>query len=300
MEVVPLRPEHLDTLAEIYRQTTAAAAHCRFYPSAEQFNRSLTHPAREETRIFVAEATGAAQGFAALLPPRAAEDGVEEARITALFVRDEEPGFALLDACLAQPHGARRVLAFPDSHERCPITAYNAGWDGLSDRLAVVARVLVRRGFAPTYRELHLECVRSRFPLTVAPKPNDVEIVERSTSEGEFVLTAMAGEQEVGTCGCFTVNRFSDHPEAARWGYVTWLHVAESQRRRGLARHLMTRVLLHLRDRDCQGCWLTTGAANWPAQPLYLGLGFEIVDASACFQKTLADPPPTAEPLPHA
>lgn len=32
----------------------------------------------------------------------------------------------------------------------------------------------------------------------------------------------------------------------------------------------------------------STGAANWPAQPLHLSLGSTIVDASACFRREVA------------
>ena len=48
----------------------------------------------------------------------------------------------------------------------------------------------------------------------------------------------------------------------------------------------MLRALGHLRRLGCDTCWLTTGADNWPAQPLYLALGFEIVDCSASYRKS--------------
>jgi ribosomal protein S18 acetylase RimI-like enzyme len=47
----------------------------------------------------------------------------------------------------------------------------------------------------------------------------------------------------------------------------------------------MLRTLEHMRSLGCHSCWLTTGAENWPAQPLYLALGFEIVDCTASYQK---------------
>ena len=285
MQVVPLRPEHVRALYEVYRQVTADAAHCRFYPSAGHFGHALMNPAREGTRIMVAEDGGAAVGFGAIVDAAVAHDGVMEAEITALFVPHEEPGQALLDACLSQAQGAGRVVAFPPEHGHCPIPAYNAGWDALSDRLGVVARVLAWNGFTPYYRELLLECAGRRFPPAPAPAPADVAIVERSQPDGQLVLAAMAGDQEIGICMYSTLAHLSDHPEAGQWGYVMWLHVAEPVRRRGIARHLTARALAHLRELGCHGCWLTTGADNWPAQPLYFALGFEIVDASASFRK---------------
>ena len=287
MQVVPLRPEHVSALAAVYRQTTAEAAHCRFVPSVEHFGQALLHPARAGTSVLVAEVGGEAVGFAALLDT-VAEDGAREVEVTALFTRQEAPGVALLDACIAHARGARRLLAFPDAHRHCPIPAYNAGWDGLSDRLSVTARVLVWRGFVPHYRELHLECTGARFPPAQAPAPADVMIVERNNAEGEFSLAAMLEDREVGVCLYRTLARISDHPDAARWGYLMWLHVDEPLRRHGIARHLLTRALRHLSEQGCDGCWLTTGADNWPAQPLYLALGFEIVDTSACFRKEVS------------
>jgi ribosomal protein S18 acetylase RimI-like enzyme len=284
MRVVSLQPEHLSDLYALYREVTADVAHCRFQPSEAQFGERLTQPAPEGTRVLVAEDAGRAVGFAAVRDAGAAKDGVEEAQLTALFVRDEAPGQMLVEACLGLIGGARRWMAFPDSHRRCPIPAYNAGWDGLSDRLRVAARVLVRNGFKPYYRELHLEIAGDHFPPLVTPAPSEVTFVERTATNGQPVIVAMDGDEEVGVCMYSTVAHLTDHPEAAQWGCVMWLHVAESLRRRGAARHLLTRTLRQLSDGGCRGCWLTTGADNWPAQPLYLGMGFEIVDASACFR----------------
>ena len=90
-------------------------------------------------------------------------------------------------------------------------------------------------------------------------------------------------------CVYSTLAALSDDPQAAQWGYIHWLHVAPELRRHGLARYLLTSALDRLYRERCSGCWLTTGADNWPAQPLYLSLGFEIADASATFRRQLSD-----------
>src|SRR5262249_29378379 len=141
--------------------------------------------------------------------------------------------------------------------------------------------------FAPYYRELHLECAGDRFPPAVTSPPA-VSIAER-TDPGQSILEATQEGQEVGVCVYSTLAGLSDDPQAAPWGYIHWLHVAPEQRRHGLARYLLTAALDRLYREGCSGCWLTTGADNWPAQPLYLSLGFEIVDASASFRKELSD-----------
>ena len=285
MQIVPLHADHIDGLYQIYRRTTAHAAHCRFYPGLSHFAQALAQPSVAGTRVFVAEDDGAVVGFAAATATTVAGEGVPEAQVTALFVEHEQPGLLLLDACLDTALDAQRVLAFAGTHERCPIQSYNAGWDALSDRLPVAGRVLIRAGFVPTYRELHLECTAERLPQTATPAPPDVAISERQDGPDRWSILATVDGQEVGICMYNTLAPLTDHPDAGRWGYIGWLHIAETQRRRGLARHLLTFALRHMQDRGCDGCWLTTGADNWPAQPLYLSLGFEIVDASAGFQK---------------
>jgi GNAT superfamily N-acetyltransferase len=64
--------------------------------------------------------------------------------------------------------------------------------------------------------------------------------------------------------------------------------MAEAQRRQRLGRYVMTWTLRWLWEQGWQGCWLTMGSENFPAQPLYLSLGFEIVDTSSSWQLTKA------------
>ena len=149
--------------------------------------------------------------------------------------------------------------------------------------------MLAHKGFTPYYRELHLEYACARVTHALTPRPSSVAVVERSKADEGMVVAAMVGDQEVGACIYSTLEEISDHPEARQWGYVWGLYTAESLRRQGIARHLLTYALVRMREQGCQGYWLTTGADNWPAQPLYFSLGFEIVDASACFPKELSN-----------
>jgi ribosomal protein S18 acetylase RimI-like enzyme len=188
-----------------------------------------------------------------------------------------------------------RLHAFPEEHGRGPVRAYNAGWGGLPDGEASLTRVLVRAGFRPFYRELHVTCEGERFPPPLAPAPRGlgavrVEVGPTRGVQREIEIRLLRGGEELGNCIHSTLGNLTDHPDAARWGYIHWLGTAAPVRRRGVARHLLTRALHDLAAQGCTGCWLTTGAANWEAQPLYLSLDFEIVDTSACYVRPLSAP----------
>ena len=284
IQIVEPQAAHAAALRQIYLSATSAAPHCRFAPDVERFAECLISPRVTPTRIFVAEQRGMPQGFAALVRMKSEGDGAERDAITALFFADPSAGQALLDACEAQAPG--ELLAFPADHGHCPIAGYNGGWDGLPDRIPAVAQLLARNGYTPYYRELSLICDLARF----VPEPVDPPVgVDLRESVGEFgksyyILHALAGQREAGQCHYITLAEMQD-PNAARTGYVWWLHVEPEVRRRGIGRYLMQRTLDHMRRLGCDTCWLTTGADNWPAQPLYLALGFEIVDCSASYRK---------------
>lgn len=280
IQIVEPRAAHVDTLRRIYLSATAAAPHCRFAPDAERFAECLLRPRFMPTRIFVAEERGAPQGFAALV--RVKSGGVEQQVISALFFTHPAAGQALLDACEAQASGD--LQAFPAEHGRCPIVGYNAGWDGLSDRIPAIAQLLARNGYTPFYREL---CLIRDLPGGVAAPdapPAGVDVHESIGDEQQFLLRALIDEQEAGECHYVTLANLGG-ADAARTGYVWWLNVQPEARRRGIGRYLMLRTLDHMRSLGCESCWLTTGADNWPAQPLYLALGFEIVDCTASYRK---------------
>jgi ribosomal protein S18 acetylase RimI-like enzyme len=284
IQIVEPQAVHAAALREIYRSSTSAAPHCRFVPDVERFAECLTSPRPSATRVLVAEAQGAPQGFAALGRIKGEDKGAERDAITALFFADQAAGQALLDACEAQASG--EILAFPADHGYCPIAGYSGGWDGLSDRIPAVAQLLARNGYTPFYRELSLICDLAGVEPVLDAAPAGIDLRE---SVGEFrqsyyILHALDGERVAGQCHYVTLAEMQD-PIAARTGYVWWLHVEPEARRRGIGRYLMQRTLDHMRRLGCDTCWLTTGAENWPAQPLYLALGFEIVDCSASYRK---------------
>jgi ribosomal protein S18 acetylase RimI-like enzyme len=284
IQIVEPQPAHAAALREIYLSATSGAPHCRFAPELERFAECLASPRSAHTRIFVAEEQGVPQGFAALGRVKNETDELEYDAITALFFAHPAAGQALLAACEAQTSGD--LLAFPAEHSQCPIVGYNGGWDGLPDRIPAVAQLLARNGYAPYYRELNLICDLARVVPETAAAPAGVGLRESAGEQKQyFILQALDGEHVIGQCHYITLAQMQN-PDAARTGYIWWLHVEADARRRGIGRYLMLRALDHLRGLGCDSCWLTTGADNWPAQPLYLALGFAMVDCSASYRKS--------------
>jgi ribosomal protein S18 acetylase RimI-like enzyme len=276
--VTALRPEHLPALYRLYRAQTDGLPHC-LPPSAARFGADLQ--GFDPDRMIVAEQGGVACGFAAVAQVKDDQSNEGDA-LTALFFEDEPAGQALLDACAARSPAP--LLAFPQAHGHGPIQAYNVGWHGLSDRLPAVTRLLTRNGYVPYYRELHLSASLSG-DLPEAATIAGIDMLAGIGERGNFLQRAWVGEARLGLCIYQLLADKSDDPRAARTGYVDWLWVDDSLRRRGVARSLMLRAMAHLREIGCEACWLTTGADNWPAQPLYFSLGFEVVDCSACFRR---------------
>jgi ribosomal protein S18 acetylase RimI-like enzyme len=276
-KITELQPGHLPALHRLYHAQTDGLPHC--LPSSEaRFAADLARP--EVGRIFVAEADSRVRGFAAARTVLDDDDREVEA-VTALFFDDEAAGAALLEACV-RAAGPGPLQAFPQTSGNAPAQGYNAGWDGLSDRLAPQARLLARRGFAPFYRELLLAC---DLAAPVAPPRDlaDIRLEAGVGKGGNFLQRAWVGEERIGLCIYNTLQSAADDPRAAQVGSVGWLWTDERFRRSGIGRTLMLRALAHLRSLGCGACWLGTGADNWPAQALYLALGFAVVDSTASF-----------------
>jgi ribosomal protein S18 acetylase RimI-like enzyme len=276
--VTPLRAEHLAALFSLYRSQTDGLAHC-LLPSEARFVDDMNRP--EVGQVLVAEEAGQARGFAALRPLKDDED-LDADVITALFFANDDHGAALLEACARRARPGP-LLAFPQSHGHAPVQGYNAGWDGLSDRLSLQARVLARHGFTPYDRELLLAC---SIPAVAAPAELPGFAIDAGLGErGGFRQRAWLGEERVGLCLYATAEGASDDPSGPQIGYINWLWTAEASRRRGVAQTLMLRALAHLRSLGCAECWLSTGTENWAAQRLYLALGFAVVDATSSWKR---------------
>lgn len=279
--ITDLRAEHIPALYALYRAQTDRLPHT-LTTSMERFQADLS---RFSEGLIVVEEEGTARGFAALKFLKDDQD-VEADAITALFFSDETVGGMLLAECARRARPGT-LLAFPQAHGNSPIASYNSGWDGLSDRLPAQARVLVRRGFAPYYRELLLACDLSDV-ISMPTDLGEIRLTADLSKEGDLLQRAWVGERRIGMCFYSTLVHVADDPRAMRTGYIGWIWTDEEYRRRGIARTLMLRSMAHLQSLGCETCWLGTGADNWLAQPLYLSLGFQIVDGTASFRRDIS------------
>lgn len=296
MDVVPVRPEHAEQLRAIYLAQVAHAPHSSLLPNPARFRDELMgsrekslHPTwkPKESHVLVAETSGAAHGFAALVKY---DDhrGTEHQAISGLFFANEAAGDALIRACESQAT-ADELNAFPSVHGNTLIQTYNAGWDGLSDRIPNVARLLVKHGYAPYVRELHLTAQLQQSQSKTAQLPQGISLNVPDEPEGNLgarLIQVMDGETEIGVCSYSSLTLLTDDPMAKRTGYIWWLYVDEAYRRRGLARALMLAAREQLVMQGCTDWWLTTSVDNWPAQSLYYELGFDVVDCSVSFRKS--------------
>jgi ribosomal protein S18 acetylase RimI-like enzyme len=289
MQIVALEAAHIDAVVALYQRSTRSVPHCRFALGQQVLTAALRRARPEHAPLLVAMEAGVPQGFAALGDHGKTIDGRRTAVVTALFVDQAGAGHLLLDAITAwaRARGVQRLIAFPPTHFQCPLPGYNGGWDGLSDRVGLVAQLLARHGFTPFHRELHMECAGAWYPPDPASPQPGISVVRRIEARGQAVAAALSMGREVGTTVYSLMTRISDDQGAAQWGYIWNLEVVEAMRRQGIGCYLMNYALADLRARECRGCWLTTEATNWPAQALYLALGFAVVDSSTCFRKDL-------------
>lgn len=295
MDVVPIRPEHVERLWEIYRAQVADVPHCRFIPDLAGFRDDVLMRAprlRQEGQRFdvlVAETAGAVEGFVALTTYEDDEDEPHHQAMTGLFVTSEAVGHALVEACEARAT-VDRLFAFPASHGNTVVQTYNAGWDALSSAVPRVAGVLAQHGYTPFTRELGMiaSLDGTRQDVTMpAPLVLDGPKQQSAPHAWSLIVRAMDGDERVGVCSFSDLVPVVGSPQGSQTGYIWGLHVNEAYRRHGIARGLMAAAMKHLRSLGCTECWLTTTADNWSAQALYYGLGFEVVDCSVSFRKTL-------------
>ncbi len=296
LRITALQADHIATLYSMYCVQTDGLPH-NLVPSLERFQIALLGYAQDS--ILVAEKQGIAQGFAALAHVKD-DRGVEADAIVALFTSAPAAGSMLIEEYIART-APGPLFAFPMTHGQCPVPGYNAAWDGLSAQLPDIADLLIRHGFEPYYREWQMACeLDASTPATqqsggsnqgsitvLNDQPSEVAgvIIRAGVSEeGEFIQRAWVAEELIGMCYYSTLTAITDNPRAGQIGYIQWLWVDSRHRRRGIARELLLRAIIHLKSIGCNVCWLGTGAENWAAQPLYQSFGFTMVDTATSFQ----------------
>src|SRR4051794_31753855 len=219
MDIVALEPSHIEAVVTLYERAIRSVPHCRFVPSRQALISALQRAATEGGPLLVAVDGGVPRGVAALNDHAETVEGRRTTAITALFVDEAGAGNLLLDAVAiwAQAHGIKRLFAFPATHFHCPFPGYNGGWDGLFDRVGLVAQLLTRHGFMPFHRELHMEYAGAWHPSGPLSPPQGIRVAQRTAAQGEVVAAAFDREREVGECVYSPLTRISDGPGAEKW-----------------------------------------------------------------------------------
>lgn len=297
MDIVSVRPEHTDQLRAIYLAQVGQAPHCCLAPDRARFRDDLLglnqqptrlSPGPKQSHLFVAEASETAHGFATLTTYHDWEEEEHQA-ITGLFFANEAAGHALIRACEAQASG-EELGAFPNTHGNTLVQAYNAGFDGLSEYIPGVARALTQHGYVPYNRELHLSTQLKPTQGETGSLPAAISVIVPEVPAGYLgarLVQALDEDTAVGVCSYSTLALLTQEPAGKRTGYIWSLYINEAYRRRGIGRALMAVAMDQLVMQGCTACWLTTEADNWAAQSLYWALGFDVVDCSVSFRKTL-------------
>jgi ribosomal protein S18 acetylase RimI-like enzyme len=209
-------------------------------------------------------------------------DGV----LATLLVRpgDVEAADALLNHAESalDASACSRIWAFED--ELGP-PFYNGGFGQISSTMATPLEALTRHGWSAHAGELHLTL--DRLGQTAPSRaPRSVRVTTRRLESREWAVEASSPDGALaGQCVWAPMSLRNQHPDARRVGYVWWLGVEEPLRGRGLGRHLMACAFRQMRDNGISSVRLTTGAANYVAQSLYLSLGFRFVDYSLILHK---------------
>lgn len=86
---------------------------------------------------------------------------------------------------------------------------------------------------------------------------------------GTLVFVATEGDEVTGWCWGARICR----PDGTAMVYLHQVEVAESHRRQGVGRGLVTAFMTSGREAGATKMFLTTGAYNTPAQNLYTSLG---------------------------
>jgi ribosomal protein S18 acetylase RimI-like enzyme len=173
--------------------------------------------------------------------------------------------------------GCSRIWAFED--ELGP-PFYNGGFGQISATMTTPLAVLAHRGWSAHAGELHLTLDRLEQPRP-GRAPHAMRVSTRRLETNEWAIEVFFSDGAfAGQCVWAPMSLRSRHADARRVGYVWWLGIEERFRGCGLGRHLIACAFRHMRDNGISSVRLTTGAANYVAQSLYLSLGFRIVDHS--------------------
>lgn len=197
-------------------------------------------------------------------------------------------GQVLLDQAeqIFRDEGHTRIDAFPIYHGY-PFHNHKVGI--LSDRLDHISSFLNENGYRPHDAHLTMEC---RLSEQVSPDPHpDLEIVVEKTrgvgSRQNIRVKAYYCGNHVGTCRSISGCTYAEVEELETCCYTRWIGVDETVRRRGFARHLLTRALWEMHKEGYDRALLNCRKKNVAATSLYASIGYTISDTPSAYFKEL-------------
>jgi ribosomal protein S18 acetylase RimI-like enzyme len=139
-----------------------------------------------------------------------------------------------------------------------------------------------------------VEAFRDHFGWSEGSDEKFAEFVEDPDSDPELWLVAFDGDEVAGA----VLNGIHTSPEGDVSGWLDSIFTRRPWRQRGLARALIARSLVLLRDRGLAAASLGVDLAN-PNQALalYESCGFRVVSAATAYRKPV--PVPGSVPVPH-
>jgi ribosomal protein S18 acetylase RimI-like enzyme len=319
IEYRPFRNNDAPLLAEIWRSQAAQRGLMQPMSAAIFEELVLANPIFDRHGLILAVEQGRPLGFVHVGFGATADEGhlsTELGVVSMLLVRAPEPDPAIATELLRlgegylQSRGARAIIAAGgrradpfylglyggseltgvlDSDAEGQATYRAHGYREV-ERLRVLHRDL--GGFRPMVDRQQVQ-IRRRTTLAAVTDPPTRTWWEACTL-GRFDRTLFSLETREDHAVLAHAMFWDIEPLAATWGFHTAglvdLHVAEAERRQGLATHLLGEAFRQLHAHSVAAVEAHVTESNAHARGLFNKLGFEEVDQSVVYRKELAKP----------
>ncbi len=94
-------------------------------------------------------------------------------------------------------------------------------------------------------------------------------------------------DSRFGACDAYCVGHYQPAPEAQDQFFVVWLGIREAEQGKGWGRYLLQRMLWEMKHKGYRHAFISTDHRNYRALVFYTNMGFQAVDISYEYAKTL-------------
>ncbi len=295
-ETVTIRSYADEYLADLVRLYNEHMTHLPYaWPiTSEEFRRGVIEMAApnghelpfdaEGLKIAFRSETPAGYAHAAELPPPRRFALLTMGAIYFLCVApgDTEAARALIAACSEhlRSRGLRCDEIWPVEYSHW----FFQGGKGKISEQSHIAETLLRCGWRP-FRKEHVMVLRLDTPRPVARPRIQVEVRQTETRNRytDRRVEAWVGERSAGWVSWRTMSQMSNHPDAAKVGYVGGVATEPQFRRNRISSHLMGLVAEDMRRQRLTQAWLMARVNNQPAVALYTSLGWRSATVTSAF-----------------